>query len=368
MQITAAVVREKFARYELDTFELDDPRADEILVKVVASGICQTDVHGRDGYFQIPYPAVFGHEGAGVVEAVGSGVTTLKPGDHVIMSFPWCGGCPSCRASRIAYCQDAGKLKQDGTRADGSTLLKQNGQPIYGSFFQQSSFSTYTIANERYAIKVRPDAPIALLGPLACGGQTGAGAVMNVMQPKPGDSIAVFGTGGVGLSGLMAARILGCDPIIAVDIRPERLALAKELGATHVINASDEKDVVGAIQKITGGGANFTLETSAVPAVFRMAEESTLQGGGTCVLVGSARKGTDVSFEMPHIQRGRIIRGVVQGESTPKSFIPKLIDHVMAGEMPIEKMIRRYAFADINQAVADAESGVTIKPVLDMPH
>jgi aryl-alcohol dehydrogenase len=201
MKITAAVVRERGGVFNIEQVDLTDPRGDELLVEVVASGMCATDLHGRDGYYNTPYPAVFGHEGAGIVRATGSAVTRFKAGDHVVMSYPWCGDCPNCRNDRQSYCLHAFDLKMKGTRADGSTLHAQNGKPVYSAFFQQSSFGNFTIANERYAVKVRGDAPIEMLGPLACGGQTGAGAVLNVMQPKPGDGFAVFGVGAVGLSG-----------------------------------------------------------------------------------------------------------------------------------------------------------------------
>src|SRR5471030_1559791 len=282
MKITAAVVRERSGPFQIETLDLCDPRADELLVEVIASGMCATDLHGRDAYYptQFPkvfghegagvvrehlgklrgvigiasmqigrdayyptqFPKVFGHEGAGVVRAVGSAVNNFRPGDHVVMSYPWCGTCPNCRTHRQSYCVDAFPLKMNGTRADGSTLHSKDGKPVYSAFFQQSSFGNFTIANERFAVKVRNDAPLEILGVLACGGQTGAGAVLNVMRPAPGDSFAVFGVGAVGLSGLMAARISGCDPIIAVDVHEHRLALAREVGATHTINHSGRTD------------------------------------------------------------------------------------------------------------------------------
>ena len=233
MQITAAVVRERSAPFALEKLELCDPRPDEVIVRVVASGMCQTDLHGRDGYFASPYPAVYGHEGAGVVHAVGSSVGSLAPGDHVVMSFPWCGTCSNCQQHKYCYCMHGRRLKMHGRRADGSTLMSRNGAAVYSAFFQQSSFGTYALTQERYAVKVRKDAPLEALGPLACSGQTGAGAVLNAMQPQPGDSLAIFGVGAVGLSALMAAKIAGCDPIVAVDVHAHRLALARELGATH---------------------------------------------------------------------------------------------------------------------------------------
>jgi len=366
MQIKAAVVSERSGPFVIDTLELCAPRPDELIVRVVASGMCQTDLHGRDGYYANPYPGVFGHEGAGVVHAVGGAVRGFAPGDHVVMSYPWCGSCANCREARHSYCVHAFDLKVKGTRADGSTLLSRNGAPVYGAFFQQSSFGTFALTQERYAVKVRSDAPLELLGPLACSGQTGAGAVLNVMKPKPGEGFAVFGVGAVGLSALMAAKIAGCAPIIAVDIHDRRLALARELGATHAINHGDCGDVVGEIRAVSGGGVRYALETSALPAVFREAVEA-LMPAGTCVLLGSARQGTEVSFDMKFLQEGRVVRGVVQGDSVPQQFIPRLVDLILEGKFPIAKMITFYDFADINRAAQESSAGIAIKPVLRMP-
>jgi aryl-alcohol dehydrogenase len=367
MKITAAVVRERSGAFAIEQLDLCDPRADELLIEVAASGMCATDLHGRDAYYPTKYPKVFGHEGAGVVRAVGSAVSQFKPGDHVVMSYPWCGECLNCRTQRQSYCLHAFDLKMNGTRADGSTLHSQDGKPVYSAFFQQSSFGNFTIANERFAVKVRNDAPIEMLGPLACGGQTGAGAVLNVMKPKPGDSFAVFGVGAVGLSGLMAAKIAGCDLIIAIDVHEHRLKLARELGATHTINHAGRTDVVAEIRKLTGLGLRYSLETSAIPAIFREAVDA-LMPAGTCVLLGSARAGTEVSFETPFLQNGRTVRGVIQGDSMPQQFIPQLVDHIMAGRFPLERMITFYDLADINLATAESSAGKTIKPVLRMPH
>jgi aryl-alcohol dehydrogenase len=366
MKITAAVVRERSGPFVIDAIDLQDPRPDELLVRVKASGMCQTDLHGRDGYYGTPFPAVFGHEGAGVVEAVGSAVRKFAPGDHVIMSFPWCGDCPNCRSNHTSYCFDAWDLKMRGTRADGSTLMQRAGEPVYSAFFQQSSFATHAIANERYAVKVRSDAPLDLLGPFACSIQTGAGAVLNAMRPRVGESFALFGAGAVGLSGLMAARITGCDPIIVVDIHDRRLAIARELGATHTINHAARQDIVAEMRRIAGGGVHYSLETSAVPAVFRAAVEVLLPGG-TCILVGSARPGVEVALDMSFLQNGRSVRGVIQGDSVPETFIPKLVDLMLAGQLPVERMMTFYDLADINRAAADAAQGTTIKPVLRMP-
>ena len=328
--------------------------------------MCQTDLHGRDGYFASPYPAVYGHEGAGVVHAIGSDVRALAPGDHVVMSFPWCGTCTNCQQHKYCYCVHGRRLKMHGTRGDGSTLMAKNGAPVYSAFFQQSSFGTFALTEARYAVKVRKDAPLEALGPLACSGQTGAGAVLNAMQPQAGDSLAIFGVGAVGLSALMAAKIAGCDPVIAVDVHPHRLALARELGATHTIDHTGRAQVVDEVRSLAAGGVRYSLDTSALPGVFREAIEALIPGG-TCVLLGSARAGTDVAIEMPFLQQGRTVRGVVQGESLPNDFIPHLVDLVVAGKFPIQKMIKFYDFADINLAAQESSSGIAIKPVLRMP-
>jgi aryl-alcohol dehydrogenase len=215
-------------------------------------------------------------------------------------------------------------------------------------------------------VKVRNDAPLEALGPLACSGQTGAGAVFNAMRPQPGDSLAVFGVGAVGLSALMAAKIAGCDPLIAVDVHAHRLALARELGATNTIDHTGRDKVIDEVRAIAAGGVRYALDTSALASVFREAIEA-LMPGGTCVLLGSAPPSTEVAIEMPFLQQGRIVRGVVQGESLPKEFIPQLVDLIVAGKFPIEKMIKFYDFADINLAAADSSSGIAIKPVLRMP-
>ena len=250
-----------------------------------------------------PTRSFCGHEGAGIIEQVGTAVADLAPGDPVVISFPWCGECGPCRAARMSYCERARPLKSSGRRADGSIPMSRNGEPVYSCFFQQSSFANFAVAPAKDVVKIRRDAPIEMLGPLGCGLQTGAGAVLNVMQPAAGQSIAVYGVGGVGLAGLMAARIAGCDPIIAVDRLPSRLALARELGATHTLE-SRGAETLAEIRKITGGGTDFALETSAVPAVFRLAVDG-LRGLGTCILVGNARAGTEVSFAAgwPHCGR-----------------------------------------------------------------
>jgi aryl-alcohol dehydrogenase len=365
--ITAAVAREPRAPLVLETGEIEGPRPDEVLVRVVASGVCHTDMVVRDQDFAAPLPMVLGHEGAGVIEAVGAAVTEVVPGDHVIMTYMWCGHCHTCESGHPAHCENMGPLNFGGGRLDGSTAtFDAEGRPLHDHFFGQSAFSTFALANEKNIVKVSPEAPLELLGPLGCGIQTGAGAVLQALAVKPGSSFAAFGAGAVGLAAVMAGRVAGATTIIAVDITPSRLDLARELGATHVIN-SRETDPVAAVRDITGGGADYTLECSGRAEVLRQAIDS-LGVLGACGIVGATREGTEAAFNVNEVMiPGRRIVGIVQGDVVSKIFIPTLIELHRQGRFPFDKLVRFYDFADINQAIADSESGVTIKPILRMP-
>jgi aryl-alcohol dehydrogenase len=363
MRVTAAVLRERGQPFVVEELELDEPRTDEVLVRLVGVGICHTDLFHRD-HVPGPLPVVFGHEGAGVVERVGDGVTRLRPGDHVVLSFDSCGGCRNCRRGMPAYCADLGVLNGGGTRRDGSTSLRGREGPVHGHFFGQSSFATHALASERNAVKVRADAPLELLGPLGCGLQTGAGAVLNALRPPPGSSIAVFGAGSVGLSAVMAAATTGCATIIAVDIKPARLELARSLGATQVLNGA-EVDVVDAIRSITAGGADFALETAGAgsPALVRQAVEC-LTTPGVCGLVGAAPLAMEVTLGYWNLLIGRTVRGIVQGDSVPHVFIPALVDLHARGRFPFDRLVSFYRLDEINRAAAHSEDGVVVKPVL----
>ncbi len=364
MRVTAAVVAEKGAPFRLEELELAEPGADEVLVRVEASGVCQTDVHGRDDYFGIPFPCVFGHEGAGVVERVGKDVKRFSPGERVVMASPFCGACKACSRGLPGYCSDARKLKFSGRLRDGRSPLRRGNKEIQGAFFQQSSFATHAIATEANAVKLPEDLPSTLAAAFACGVNTGAGALLNALRPAPGAALAVFGAGAVGLAAVMAARIAGCAPIVAVDLHENRLALALELGATHACNAA-RSDPVQAIRAACrgGAGADYAIEAAGDPRALRQAIES-LAPLGVCCLVGSARKGTEASIEMPLVQHGRTLRGCVQGDAPPQKFLPELFAYWRSGKLPIERLVTCYDFRDINRAMQDAASGATIKPVL----
>jgi aryl-alcohol dehydrogenase len=364
MKIRAAVSREKEAPFTIEEIDISEPRHDEVLVRVVGAGVCHTDLICRDQWYPVPQPAVFGHEGSGIVEAVGESVTKLKPGDHVVMSFMSCGHCNSCKLGHPAYCSELYERNFSGTRPDGTSALSANGEPLSAHFFAQSSWATYAMGYERSVVKVDPTAPLELLGPLGCGVQTGAGAVFNILNPKAGTSIAVFGAGSVGLSAVMAAKAVGCTTIIAVDLKQSRLDLAAELGATHGINAIDVPDVVEAIRDLTGGGVDFSLELTANGKVFRSAIDS-LAPLGTVGCIGATALGTEYSFDVNDLMLpGKTIKGMVEGDSIPDIFIPRLVELMARGQFPLEKLVTNYKLDEVNRAAQDAESGAAVKPIL----
>lgn len=364
MEITAAVLRERHAQFHIETLQLDAPGPGEVLVKVVATGICHTDLVVRDGDMPTPVPVVLGHEGAGIVEAVGPDVKTVEPGDHVVLSYLSCGACRCCSTGRQSYCEDIVTLNFSGSRADGTSPLKDvNGDRVNGSFFGQSSFATHAITHSRNTVKVSKDIDLKLLGPLGCGLLTGAGAIFNVLKPEPGSNLVVYGTGAVGLSAIMAAKSIGVTTIIAVDKNASRLDMAAELGATHTLNPAQTPDIVDAVRALTKRGADYALETTAVPSVLRAGVDA-LAIPGTLGFVGAAPQGAEVPLDMPSLMLGRKIIGIVEGDAVPAQLIPYLIDLFRQGRFPLDKLITFYPLNDINSAVADAESGKSIKPVL----
>lgn len=359
MRIDAAVSRPGTAAPQIEQVDLEEPRAGEMRVRIVAVGVCHTDVHEHPGRHS-PQPIVLGHEGAGVVEALGEGVRGFAVGDHVVMSGTSCGTCPACLDNRPSYCDVAMPMTFGGKRMDGSTALSCGGETLHSHFFGQSSFATHAIVPERTAVKVDKSVPLAMLGPLACGVITGAGSVVKALKVGFGDTIAVFGTGGVGLSAIMAARLVGAARIIAVDINPDRLALAKELGATDVVPAGD--DAVAAIRAITGRGVMFTLNTTNVPAV-QSAALDCLAMNGTAAFVAAPRGAWGPQmFAM--LAGGRQLRGILGGDANPRTFLPQLIDYWQQGRFPFDRLIETYRFEEIGRAFDDVEAGRVIKPVL----
>ncbi|WP_433463598.1 NAD(P)-dependent alcohol dehydrogenase [Spirillospora sp. CA-128828] len=363
VSIRAAVVRDKGAPFAIEELSLAEPRPDEVLVRTVATGVCHTDLLTRDQILPPGPPAVLGHEGSGVVEAVGPAVTSVAVGDTVVLGPISCGGCRNCLRGHPMSCETFMPMNFGGRRADGSTgCTDATGAEVNAHYFGQSSFGSHMLTHQRCVVKVPAGAPLELLGPLGCGLQTGAGAVLNSLNPPAGSSIAVFGAGGVGLAAVMAAALTGCSTIIVVDLQDSRLALARELGATHTVNAGAE-DAVARIQEITGGGADFSLDAVGLPLTARQAVDA-VNIGGTAGIVGAAGFGSEIPIDLATLLTSRTVKGIVEGDSVPQLFVPTLIELYLAGRFPFDRLVRTYAFDEINKAVEDAESGETIKPVL----
>ena len=363
MKIKAAIVKEAGKPFVIEEVELDEPRDNEVLVRMSGCGLCHTDLTAQHGYLPVKFPAVFGHEGSGVVEKVGSLVTKVKPGDHIAMSYISCGSCGPCTKGHPTHCDCFFPFNFFGTRPDGSTYMKQGSQTVYGSFFGQSSFATHALVSERNIVKVPNDVPVEMLGPLGCALQTGVGAVFYSLDVKPGTSIAIFGgTGSVGVSAIMGAAVCGATKIIVVSRSDEKMKNTKQFGATHFVN-SGKCDPVEEIRKITGGGANYSLECTAIPEILSQAVDC-LAMGGKCGLIGAAPMGVRASLDMQSILNGRTITGIVEGDAVSDILLPVMIDLYKNGKMPFDKMIKYYPFEKINEAVADAEAGKTLKAVL----
>ena len=360
---TAAVLREVGEPLSIEEIQVEAPAEGEVLVRMKGAGICHTDATGIDGTIPLPLPSVLGHEGSGIVEAVGEGVTNLAPGDHVVLTFGHCGDCKYCNKHRPAYCEMFAPLNYFGTRMDGTVTLHKGDEDVHGCFFSQSSFATYALALATNTVKVDKDLPIELLGPLGCGLQTGAGTVLNALRPEPGDSIAIFGMGGVGLSGIMAAKIAGCETIIAVDINDERLALARSVGATHTFNATETKDLVWDIMGVAAPGVDFALDAVGTSQVIRQALECT-RSPARIATVGFQGLENEITIDQGHLLLGRELCGVIEGDSNPQDFIPALARHFSEGEFPFDKLVKTYKLDQINEAFEAAHNGSVVKPVI----
>ncbi|MFI1389124.1 NAD(P)-dependent alcohol dehydrogenase [Streptomyces griseoaurantiacus] len=364
---TAAVVPAVNAPFELRSVHLDDLRPDEVLVRLRAAGMCHTDLSARAGVIPFPLPGVLGHEGAGVVEAVGDRVDRVTVGDKVLMTFTSCGHCATCRSGHPAYCDShlsANLL--GGRRADGSFTLRDAGAPLHGHFFGQSSFAELSIADERSVIRLPEDITDDELidaAPLGCGLQTGAGTVLNVLRPRPGATLAVAGAGAVGLAAVMAAGSTPAHQVIVIDRVASRLELAASLGATHTVNAGT-CDIHAALMDLTRGrGVDAAIETTGNVGVLETLCDS-LAILGTCAVIGAPPAGARAAFDVNALLPGRRIVGVTIGDSEPQTLVPRLLDLYRAGRFPLRALQRRYPFTHIEDAAKDAATGSTIKPVL----
>jgi Zn-dependent alcohol dehydrogenase len=365
MKATAAVIRKVGGPFLIEEVEVQSPRGAEVLVRIVGVGMCHTDLVARDG-FPVPLPIVLGHEGSGVVEAVGPDVKGLAAGDHVVLSFDSCNACPTCDEHLPAYCQNFLAHNFAGVRlADGTTSLSKGDEVIHGNFFGQSSFASYAIAHERNTVKVDKDLPLEILGPLGCGVQTGAGAAVHSIGLKPGQSLAIFGGGAVGLSALLGARAVGAGTVIVIEPNANRGKLALELGATHVINPKDCDDVLAKVKELGGGaGVNHAIDTTGIPAVIAVAVETMTSNGMLGLIAVPPPEAMLPANLMSMLVRGVGIKAITEGDADPQTFIPQMIKWYKAGKFPFDRLVKTFPFSQINEAAHASESGEAIKPVL----
>lgn len=367
MDAKAAVINQPKSDFSIENIQLDTELGpNDVLIKIVATGLCHTDLIMRDEFFPFPKPAVFGHEGSGIVEKTGSAVTSVAIGDHVIAAPASCGECDNCISGHPSYCLNFMELNFGGYKLDGSCPYHNHeGKEMGAGFFGQSSFANYSLVKERNLVKVDNDVPLELLGPLGCGIQTGSGTVLNFLKARPGDSILVVGVGAVGLSAIMAAKLAGCTTIVAADIHDNRLALARELGATHTINSKEQKISEVVKSEIDPKGLMYGLDTTGRNAVISEAMHALRIMGHMAIVIVAA---DTLEIDAPAIQTGKSVSFVNEGDSNPRDFIPRLIRLYKSGKFPFDKLVKFYELDEFNQAVKDSESGSTIKAIIKMPH
>ncbi len=347
----AAVFYETGKPLAVEEIEVDPPKEGEIVVKMAAAGVCHSDYHAITGALPTPVPIVLGHEGSGVVEVVGPGVTTLKKGDHVVSVWRYsCGSCEYCLTARPNLCPAGLIMRTNGALSDGTKRFRKGGTEI-GHFLGVSTFSEYSVMSERSALKIREDMPLDKAAIVSCAVITGVGAVLNGAKVRPGESIAIFGTGGIGLNAVQGAVLAGADPIIAVDVMQNKLEYAKKFGATHTVNASDE-DAVERIREITGGaGAHYAVEAIGNAEVAEQAFNS-LRAGGTAVMVGITSPDSAASIPtLALVTQEKKLVGSIYGSSVPRFMVPRLIELYMAGKLNLDDLLTRsYPLDQINEA------------------
>ena len=360
MKTTVALVESPGQPFTLAEVDLEGPRADEVLVRIVATGLCHSDVTMSSFLPAEMFPNVFGHEGAGVVEEVGADVTGIEVGDHVVLSLRSCRTCAQCSAGYYGFCEQGLFINYMGMRMDGSTTYTRDGAGVFGSFFGQSSFSQHAIAYADNCIVVDKGLDLARLGPYGCGFQTGVGTMLNAAAPAAGESVVVFGAGSVGLSAIAAGRTLGVTTV-AVDPLASRREIAESYGALTIDpTALGDQTVQEKVKELTGGGANYGIDSTAIPAVVKAAQQS-LAVRGTLIAIGLGAEEYPIDA-VDLLQNGKVVRSSLEGDADPLEFIPRMLG--MADELDLDRLITPYPFDQINEAIADSASGKVVKPVL----
>jgi len=365
MKTKAAVLFEPNTPLRIEEVTLDEPQDHEVLVKLVATGVCHTDLHFIKGESPSGMPIVLGHEGAGIVEKVGPNVTSLQPGDHVIMMVTFsCGQCHFCIEGRPTRCVENLNVMMMGTLPGGGKRLRIGDQEVH-HLFGLATFAEFAVVHERSCVKIRQDAPFDVVCLLGCGTSTGIGSAINIAGVRPGESIAIWGAGGVGLAALMGARLAGAGKIIVVDKQEQKLKMAQDLGADCTINASDG-DPVATVMELTGGGADSALECIGNVNVVAQALAS-IHFGGKCVVVGNAPFGTMLNLPPHEFILGKTLTGGIQGDIVAQIDIPRYVDMFMNGKLPINKLVSRsYKLEEVNDAFDAMTNGEVIRSVIRM--
>ncbi len=368
MQTKAAVAFQAGQPLSIETVDLQGPQAGECLVEIKATGVCHTDEFTRSG--DDPeglFPAILGHEGAGIVREVGKGVTSLKPGDHVIPLYtPECRQCEYCLSGKTNLCQAIRETQGQGLLPDGTTRFSLNGEPIH-HYMGCSTFSNFTVVPEIALAKIHPDAPFDKVCYIGCGVTTGIGAVINTAKVKPGDNVIVFGLGGIGLNVLQGARMVGANMIVGVDTNPDRKDIAEKFGMTHFVNPTEvEGDLVPYLVDLTKGGADHTFECIGNVNVMRDALECCHKGWGESTIIGVAGAGQEIATRPFQLVTGRVWRGTAFGGAKGRTDVPKIVDWYMDGKINIDDLItHKMPLQDINKAFDLMHAGKSIRSVVE---
>lgn len=366
MDTKAAVAFEAGKPLSIETVQLAGPQDGEVLVEVMATGICHTDAYTLSGADpEGLFPSILGHEGAGVVREVGPGVTSVKPGDHVIPLYtPECRQCKFCLSGKTNLCGAIRETQGQGLMPDGSSRFLLGGEQLF-HYMGTSTFSNYTVLPEIALAKIREDAPFDKVCYIGCGVTTGLGAVMNTAKVEPGSNVAVFGLGGIGLNVIQGARIVGADKIIGVDLNPDKRALAEKFGMTDFINPNDIDEVVAAIVDMTDGGVDYSFECIGNTEVMRQALECCHKGWGESVIIGVAASGKEIATRPFQLVTGRVWRGTAFGGAKGRTQVPRIVDWYMDGKINIDDLITHtFSLDEINQGFDVMHEGESIRSVV----
>ena len=366
MKTRAAVAFEAKKPLEIVEVDLEGPKAGEVLVEIMATGICHTDAYTLDGFdSEGIFPSILGHEGAGIVREVGPGVTSVKPDDHVIPLYtPECRQCKSCLSGKTNLCTAIRATQGQGLMPDGTSRFSYKGQTLY-HYMGCSTFSNFTVLPEIAVAKIREDAPFQTSCYIGCGVTTGVGAVVNTAKVQVGDNVVVFGLGGIGLNVIQAAKMVGADKIIGVDLNPGREAMARKFGMTHFINPNEVENVVDHIVQLTDGGADYSFECIGNTKVMRQALECTHKGWGQSVIIGVAEAGAEISTRPFQLVTGRVWKGSAFGGARGRTDVPKIVDWYMDGKLNIDDLITHTLTLDqINDGFDLMKKGESIRSVV----